>query len=144
MPAHFFAAGAIDIAGDANLAAFGLALAGEHLDELALAVAGDAGDADDFPPADGKRDATDRDRPGVVERAQLVQLQPCRADLADPGRLNGQFLRADHHAGHAVRREVVDLAVAGKLAAPQDRHLVRKRHHLAEFVRDHQDRQIAT
>ena len=33
--------------------------------------------------------------------------------------------------------------MAGQLAAPQDRHLVRKRHHLAEFVRDHQNRQIA-
>ena len=81
--------------------------------------------------------------PASSSRAELVQLQPRFADLADPRRLNGQFFRADHHAGHAVRRQIGNLAVAGQLAAPQDRHLVGERHHLAELVRDHQDRQIA-
>ena len=55
MPTHFLAAGVIDIAGHADFAAFGFALAGKHLDKLPLAVAGDACDADDFTTADGKR-----------------------------------------------------------------------------------------
>ena len=59
----------IEIAGDADLAALGLALAGQHLDQLALAVAGDAGDADDLAAADGERDVVDGDRAGIVERA---------------------------------------------------------------------------
>ena len=49
----------IEIAADADLAAFGLALAGQHLDELPLAVAGDAGDADDLAAAHGERYAVD-------------------------------------------------------------------------------------
>ncbi len=35
------------------------------------------------------------------------------------------------------------LPCAGQLAAAQDRDLVGERHHLAEFVRDHQDGQVA-
>ena len=36
-----------------------------------------------------------------------------------------------------------DAAMTDELAAPQDRHLVGKRHDLAELVGDHQDRQLA-
>src|SRR6202035_24928 len=67
VPPHFLAARVIDIAGDADLAALGLALASEHLDELTLAVAGDAGDADDLAAANRKRNIMDCDRAGVVE-----------------------------------------------------------------------------
>ena len=133
----------IEIAADPDLAAFGLALAGQHLDELPLAVAGDAGDADDLAAADGQRDIVHGDRTGIVERVELVQFQPRLADLADARRLHRQFLGADHHARHAVGRELGDLAVPGQLAAAQDRDLVGERHHLAEFVRDHQDGQAA-
>src|SRR5439155_20666252 len=49
---HLLAAGVIGIAGDTDLAALGLTLAGQYLDELALAVAGDAGDADDLAGTD--------------------------------------------------------------------------------------------
>ena len=63
----------------------------------------------------------------------------CRAAR---GRL-GQLLRADHHAGHDVGREVADASRAGETAAPQDRDLVGKRHDLAELVRDHQHGEIA-
>ena len=83
MPAHFLAVGVIDVAGDADFAAFGLALAGEHLDELPLAVAGDAGDADDLAAADRQRNVVHRDRAGIVERVELVEFEPRGADLAD-------------------------------------------------------------
>ena len=72
MPPHFLAAGRIEIAADADLAALGLALTGEHLDQLALAVAGDAGDADDFAAADRHRYIMHRDRTGIVERGQFA------------------------------------------------------------------------
>ena len=54
MPAHLLAAGVIERAGDADFAAFGLALAGEYLDELPLAIAGYAGDADDLSATHGQ------------------------------------------------------------------------------------------
>ncbi len=77
-------------------------------------------------------------------RAQIL-LSSSRLSPAAPlrARLHGQFLCADHGARHGVRREVSDSAVAGKFAAPQDGHFIRERHHLAEFVGDHQDGQIA-
>ena len=84
-----------------------------------------------------------RDRAGIVERGELAQFEPRLADFSDPGRLNGQFFRADHGARHIVRRQVRNTAVTGELAAAQDGDLVGERHHLAEFMRDHQDRQIA-
>ncbi len=81
MAAHLLAAGVIGIAGDADLAALGLALAGQHLDELTLAVAGDAGDADDLAGADRERDVVHGDGAGVIERAELLPIP------AGPGRL---------------------------------------------------------
>ena len=76
MPPHFLAAGVIDVADDADFAAFGLALAGKHFDQLPLAVAGNAGDADDLAAADRKRNIMDRHRAGIVERVELAELQP--------------------------------------------------------------------
>ena len=129
----------IDVADHADFAALGLALAGQHFDQLPLAVAGNAGDADDLAAANAERHIVHRDRAGIVERVEFVQLQPRRADFADARRLHRQFFRADHHARHAVRRKLGDLAGAGELSAPQDGHLVGERHHLAKLVRDHQD-----
>ena len=86
---------------------------------------------------------TARDRAGIVERVQLVQLKPHLAYISYASRLNGQFFGADHHPRHAVRREISNSAVARQLSATKNRNLVGKRHHLAEFVRDHQNRQVA-
>ena len=71
MPPHLLAAGAIGITSDADFAAFRLALAGQHLDELALAVAGNPGNADDLAAAHRQRDIVDRDRAGIVQRAHF-------------------------------------------------------------------------
>ena len=138
---HFLAVGVIDIAGHPDFAALGLTLTGQHLDQLALAVAGNAGDADDFPAADGERNVMNRDRAGVVERVQFAQLEPRFTHIPHTRRLNGELFGADHHPRHAVRREIGNLAVAGQLAAAKNRDLVGECHHLAEFMRDHQDSQ---
>ena len=143
MPAHLLAARRIEVAADADLAAFGLALAGQHFDKLPLAVAGDACNADDLAAAHGERYAVDGDRAGIVERGELAQLKPGFPDFTNPWRLHRQLLGADHGAGHIVRREIGDAAVAGQLASAQDCHVVGKRHHLAEFMRDHQDGEVA-
>ena len=143
MPAHLLAARLIEIAADADLAAFGLALAGQHFDQLPLAVAGDAGNADDLAAAHGERDAVDGEGAGIVERGELAQLQSRFPDFTNPWRLHRQLLGADHGAGHIIRREIRDAAVAGQFAPAQDRHLIGKGHHLTEFVRDHQDGEVA-
>src|SRR5262245_41285978 len=44
--------------------------------------------------------------------------------------------------GHRVGREIGDAALAGEAAAPQDGDVVGERHHLAEFMGDHQDGQV--
>ena len=144
MAPHLLAAGVIGIACDADLAALRLALAGQHLDQLALAVAGDAGDADDLAGADRERDVMHGDGAGVVERADLAASSSRGlAGFAGARRLHGQLLGADHGARHRVRREFGDLAGAGELAAAQDRDVVGEGHDLAELVRDHQDGQLA-
>src|SRR4051794_5661574 len=133
----------IEIAADAYLAAFGLALAGERFDQLPLAVAGDARNADDLAAADGERYVVDRDGAGIVERGELAEFKPGFPDFTNPWRLYRQLLGADHGAGHIVRREFGDLAAPGQLAPAQDGHLIGKRHHLTEFMCDHQDGEVA-
>ena len=79
--AHLLARGVVALAGDADLAAARLALAGQHLDQLALAVAGDARRSPTISPAlIGQRDLVQRRLAGVVERAQAVDVEPRRAE----------------------------------------------------------------
>ena len=52
MAPHFLPAGVVEVADHADFATFGVALTGQHFDKLTLAVAGHAGDADDFPASD--------------------------------------------------------------------------------------------
>ena len=143
MAPHLFAAGVIGIAGDADFAILRFALAGQDFDQLALAVAGDAGDADDLAGTHGEGDVMHGDGAGIVERADLCELQPRLSGFAGARRLHGQFLGADHRARHRVRRQLSDLAGTGELATAQDRDLVGEGHDLAELMRDHQDGQLA-
>ena len=62
-----------------HFAGGGIALAAEHLHQLALAVAGDAGDADDLAGAHGKVHAAQRRETLVVIGGKPARLE---ADLA--------------------------------------------------------------
>src|SRR4029077_1673468 len=84
VPSHLFARGVIDVADHADFAALRLALAGKHLDELPLAIAGNPGDADDFSAAHRKRNVVDRDRAGIVKRLEFIELEPGSADFSRP------------------------------------------------------------
>ncbi len=121
----------------------GLALPGQHLDQLALAVAGDAGDADDLAGAHREREVAHRRLAAIVERCEMADVEPRLAEIVDARRGRRQLLGADHAARHVVRGEIGDLAVGREAAAAQDGHLVGKGHHLAEFVGDHQHRDLA-
>ena len=140
---HLRPGGVIVLALQIDAAAFGVALAGEHLDELALAVAGNAGDADDLAAADRERHVAHRRLAAVVERIELLDVEARRAELAGARRLHGQFLGADHHARHGIGAQILDVPLPRELAAAKDGDLVGERHHLAEFVGDHQNGEIA-
>ena len=114
MPAHFLAAGVVDVADDADFPALGRALACQHLDQLALAVAGNAGDADDLAATHRERYVVNGHRAGIVKRVDLAEREPDITDFADPRRLKRQFFRADHHPRHAVGREIGDLYHASR------------------------------
>ena len=103
--AHLFARGMIGIAADADFAAFGFALAGKHLDKLALAVARHPGDADDLAGMDGERRASHRRLAAIVEHREIADRQAVRRRKGGSRRLHGQFLGADHGACHGVGRQ---------------------------------------
>ncbi len=126
--------------GDAHRAVVGLAQPHDRLDQLALAVGVDAGDADDLARAHVERDAAHRGQPAVVTRREPVDLEQRLARLVlgllDPQ----QHVAADHQPrqralGRALGRHGVD-----HLAAPQDGHAVGDVEHLVELVRDEDDR----
>ena len=62
-------------AADADLASRGLAQTGQGVDQLALAVAVDAGDADDLARSDVERDAAHGLEAAVVRHVEVLDLQ---------------------------------------------------------------------
>ncbi len=78
------------------------ALAGQHLDQLALAVARDAGDADDLARPDGQVQVLDGRQPAVVQRLQPGDLKHAAPPMSLARRAApcGISPRADHHLGH--------------------------------------------
>src|SRR5690348_6512935 len=100
--AHLLAGAVIGCAGDANGPRLRLALSGEDLDQLALAVAGDPGDPQDLAAAHGERDAVAGGDAFVVESGEVAHLESHLAGLARfPGGGGEDRAAAEHH-----RREV--------------------------------------
>ena len=119
----------------------GLAQPHDRLDQLALAVRVDAGEADDLARA--HRPATRRARPAA--RGRRARETPSTSSSGSPGLCSGFSTRSSTSRptiSRASERSVapsvghrVDL-----LAAPQDRHAVGDVQHLVELVRDEDDR----
>ncbi len=120
------------------------ALAGQRLDELALPVAGDAGDADDLAGPDHQIEAGHRLAALVVLDMQAGDFQHLvvarRLYARGAGAHDGV---ADHHRRHFARRQLADLAAADFYAAPQHADVVAERLHFAELVGDHQRGDLA-
>ena len=104
--------------GDDDAAGRGLAQPGEHLDQLGLPVAVDAGDADDLAAPYRERDAAHPLEVAVVERVEILDLEqrlPGRGGvLLDPQ----QHLAPHHHPGQpflggALPRHGVDSSCRG-------------------------------
>ena len=121
------------------------ALAGQHLDQLRLAVAGDAGDADDLAGMDLEVHRLDRRQALVVVGEEAGELEHHR--------LVGASASARARSRICVSPIIIrlisstlrslDVAAAGLLAAAQHRDLVGEGGHLAELVGDHQDGEVA-
>ena len=105
---------------DQHLPELDRALPGERLDKLALAVARDAGDADDLAGADLDVEAVDRVAPFVVLGEEAGDLEGRAVLGARDARGRGADDRvADHHRRHLAGRDRADLAAADPGAAPE-------------------------
>ncbi len=119
-------------------------LAVQHLDEGRLPVAGHARDADDLARTDLEADAVDRglagivvgEDPGEIEDSAGVGARHAGGALAD-------HRVADHQPCHAVGRHIGHHAATDERPAPQHRDGIGEGQHLAEFVADHQHREVA-
>ena len=125
-------------------AGFERTLAAEDFDQILLAVAGDAGDADDFMRVD--RDRIDRQAlaAAILGGAQAGHRQ---ADFVGRGALAFRVFRrvrfADHHRRQVGRAQILHRAGAGHAAAAQHRDLIDEGGDFLQFVGDDHDGQRA-
>ena len=128
------------LAAERDRAARDLVQAGQAVDELRLAVAVDAGDADDLARADIERHMID----GVAlvqvrQDAQILHMQNLLAGVSR--RLVDDELHgaADHHVRQLLLVRVAGVDRADALTLAQDGHAVSHGHDLIELVRDEED-----
>ena len=111
VPDHLRPGRRVALAMDLHAAGPGVTLAGQRLDQFALAVARDARHADDLAGADLERQVLDRELADIVGDRERLDLQhglARRALLAlDDG---ARLALADHHLGHGCRCRVRPLA----------------------------------
>ena len=116
-------------------------LARQGQQQLVLAVAGDAGDAEDLARSDLEGDALQigpvRLLAGQVE---AVDDQTRLAGLAALATHQCADLGADHELRHAFRGLGLGVAITHHLAAAQDRGAVAERLYLVQLVADVEDR----
>ena len=114
----------------------------ERLQELGLAVAGDARHAQDLALAQHEGDAIHADDATVVAHHEIARLE---RDLAGMGRTLVDLedhLTTDHGVGEFRRRGLGGVEGRDHLAAPHDRHSVGEAHDLAQLVGDEDDRLV--
>ena len=118
-------------------------LAGNGFEELALAVAGDAGNADHFAGAYGQVDVSERDRERrrrlAAERADFKQRLRGLDTLGRRAH-HGLHVVADHHAGQRCRGFLARIAMANHLAVAQHGGAVADALYLFQPVRNVEDR----
>ena len=116
----------------------------DRLDELALAVAVDARDADDLAAAHGRSDTpAHRLEPAVVEHRAGPRPRARRRRGVDGRLLDAQHdVAADHHAARAPpRRSRPGVVSPTTLPVAHDDDAVGDRHDLVELVGDEDDRE---
>ena len=117
----------------------GLAHAGDGFQQFALAVAGDAGDADDLARTNREGDIGDPQHAARIDDGEVVDLEQRRAGSL-LGLLDTQEHAPSHHQlGQFRRRGVGRLEGRHHLAAAHDRDAIGDRHDLAQLVGDEND-----
>ena len=115
----------------------------DGLDQLALPVGVDAGQADDLAGPHLQVEAAHGGQAAVVDHVQVSHLEHRLArrvlGLVDPQ----QHVATDHQRGQAALGGALGRHRVDPLAAPQDGHAVGDVEHLVELVRDEDDRRPA-
>ena len=124
-------------------AGVGVAQADERLDQLGLAVALDAGDAQDLALVDGEGDVVEHAAYAAGRRAsrRSSTVRTGRSVTVDSAGLRRGQLAADHQLGELARGGLGGDGRADRRAAADDGDLVGDRQHLAQLVRDEDDGQ---
>ena len=124
-------------------AGVGCEQAGQHIQQFALPVARDTGDADDLTGVQLQRHIGQALHPQRIDDTQALGLQEHGTGLGR-GAFAAQVDAPAHHGfGQAVDAGVGDGAVQHHLAATHHGHGVAQRHDLLELVRDEQDGRAA-
>ena len=132
--------GAGDIAAPERDSASGcVAKPDDRLDELVLAVARDAGDAEDLAGADIQVNAMHDDRASVVLDFQAADLERDLGGLRLPAIDRQLDLAADHQLRQVVLVGLRRESLADDLAASDDRDPVGDFEHLVQLVADEDD-----
>ncbi len=119
--------GGTGLAVDQDLARAQRPDAGERLEQLRLAVAGDAGHAKDFAFAQYERNAVDASDAAVVAHHEIPRLE------RDSARMSGALvdledhLAPDHGVGELGRRGHRRFEVRDDFAPPHHRHAIGQR-----------------
>ena len=111
----------------------------DGLDELALPVAFDAGDADNLAGAHVERHAI-QNRAGAGAYREIAHAERHVAGFR--GRLfdTEQYFASHHQPGQLRRARLLRLHAADDLTIPHHRHIVGNRQHFSQLVRDDDDR----
>ena len=125
---------------DEHLAAAHGPHAGDGLDQLALTVALDGGDAQNLARAHGQAHALHGGQHAVGEHLQVLHADALVACLAGLFQLGVEHLAADHHAGQHAFVDLAGVLQAHQLAGAHHAHAVGDRHDLVELVGDDDDR----
>ena len=116
-------------------------LARQRGEKFVLAVAGDAGDAEDFATLELEGNVLKPHAVRIVRRkAEVVDDQPRHRGLPVGGSLHLPDLAADHHARERGRGLRLGIAGRDLLAAAQDGGGVAEPLHLVQLVADVEDR----
>ena len=114
--------------------------AGERLQELGLAVAGDARDTQDLAGADGEARVPDAEHPGAVAHREVLDLEHGFARSRRALLHAEEHAAADHHRREPFTVGVLGLDVAHHPARAHHRDAVGQRHDLAQLVGDQDNR----
>ena len=109
------------------------------LEQLALAVALDGGDAEDLARTHGQRQAVHRRQAAVVLHGQVFHADLLRAGRAGLFQLVIEHGAADHHGGQHALIDVFRLLHADEFSLAHHADAVGDGHDLIELVRDKDD-----